>query len=182
MRQCMPGWCPHGLPRDTLWVKEAHYILDMRPDATDHPDPTRPTGPCPVSVQYRADSELEPAPTGTLMTIPPEVWRPSFDNDHTRWRSSIHMPRWACRLRLLVKSVRVERVQEITEADAIAEGIEAFSPRPGRTLYRVDQIEAETAKLAFEGLWEQINGEESWAANPWVWVIEYERIKPDPLR
>ena len=71
-----------------------------------------------------------------------------------RWRPSIHMPRWASRITLEVTGVRVERLQDINEEDALAEGVEH----------------------AFRSLWESINGPGSWDANPWVWVVEFRRV------
>lgn len=96
----------------------------------------------------------------------------STDTDlNDKWRPSIHMPKAACRLFLKVKSVRVERLHEISEEDAIAEGVETLGLYPG---YEI------SAKGKFEGLWNLINGIESWEANPWVFVIEFERInKPE---
>lgn len=83
------------------------------------------------------------------------------------------MPRWASRITLEVTSVRVERLQDISEADAIAEGIgqEAVAAfqRSG-----VDR----PAGFAYRDLWEQINGPGSWDANPWVWVVEFRSTRP----
>jgi len=93
-----------------------------------------------------------------------------------KWRPSIFMPRWASRIQLVVQSVRVERVQEIDEADAKAEGtVSAIEPHEdgGGTL---------SYRYGFRLLWDSINGKPrkdgtdiSWAANPWVWVVEFER-------
>lgn len=77
-----------------------------------------------------------------------------------RWRPSIHMPRWASRITLEITGVRVERLQDINAEDAAAEGI------TGR------------AKMHdFGVLWSSIYGDESWQANPWVWVIEFKRVE-----
>lgn len=90
-----------------------------------------------------------------------------------RWRPSIHMPRHACRLLLEIVGVRVERLQAISEADSCAEGI------PSKGLQFYDGRPA-TAKDAFESLWNEINGPAAWAANPWVWVLEFRPLgKPD---
>ena len=93
------------------------------------------------------------------------------DPEPMRWRPSIHMPRWASRLTLAVTSVRVERVQEITEADARAEGIE-----PQRSDYSGE----DSNSLQFRDLWDSINAARGygWAVNPWVWVVEFERVQP----
>lgn len=82
---------------------------------------------------------------------------------------SIHMPRWASRILLEIVSVRVERLQDISEADAEAEGIDFLRRVP-------DADETLTAKELYECLWESINGAGSWNANPWVWAIEFKRI------
>ncbi|WP_419721794.1 hypothetical protein [Pantoea anthophila] len=74
-----------------------------------------------------------------------------------RWTPSIHMPRWASRITLEITGVRVERLQDISGADMQAEGMR----------WREE----------FPCLWEAIYGEESWQANPWVWVIEFKRVE-----
>jgi hypothetical protein len=79
-----------------------------------------------------------------------------------RWRPSIHMPKDAARIWLKLTEVRVERLQDITEKDAIAEGIEDESPY----FYN--------PKYSFISLWESINGEGSFYQNPWVWVLTFE--------
>lgn len=79
------------------------------------------------------------------------------------WRPSIHMPRWASRITLEITAVHVERLREITNEDARAEGCEVTASD-----HTVD---------TFADLWESIHGPESWAANPWVWVIEFRRIE-----
>lgn len=90
------------------------------------------------------------------------------EGDWTRPRPSIHMPRWASRITLEVTGVRVERLQDISEADALAEGVSAI-------LYEMRRA---TPRCDFQALWQSINGPDSWAANPWVWVIEFKRINP----
>lgn len=88
------------------------------------------------------------------------------------WRPSIHMPRWASRITLEVTSVRVERLQDISEADALAEGVNAHQDHHGRpttSIYSPVQ--------AYRDLWEQINGPGSWDANPWVWAVDFKRLE-----
>lgn len=102
------------------------------------------------------------------------------------WRPSIHMPRWASRITLEVTGVRVERLQDISEADAVAEGIERGDGFPG--WYRGPlagdspslvqcgfKIPTAFPRLAYRALWESINGPGSWDANPWVWCVEFRR-------
>lgn len=95
-----------------------------------------------------------------------------FDSEQVdsgyKWQSSIHMPRWASRITLEITGVRVERLQDISEGDAKAEGV--IRPRP-----LVDDDPC-THIDAFGDLWESINGPGSWDKNPWVWVVEFRRV------
>ncbi|EPC8212034.1 morphogenetic protein [Yersinia enterocolitica] len=92
------------------------------------------------------------------------------------WRPSIHMPRWASRINLLITGVRVERLRDISQEDAQAEGMELTGWRP--TYSDPDSGgECETPYDNFAELWISIYGEESWQANPWVWVIDFERME-----
>lgn len=84
------------------------------------------------------------------------------DGDGMRWKPSIHMPRWASRITLEIVGVSVERLCNISESDVIAEGC------PSEILYGTGW---------YRDLWESINGAGSWDANPWVWVIEFNRIE-----
>ena len=94
---------------------------------------------------------------------------PDLPSDRATWcrewkkKPSIFMPRWASRIDLLIKNVRVERLQEISEADAISEG----TPFPCGGWVG-----------GYQKLWESINGPGSWEANPWVWVVEFKRVSP----
>ena len=80
-----------------------------------------------------------------------------------RWRPSIHMPRAASRILLKITEIRVERLKDITASDCVCEGIEFES-------------DIFTTYNKFRRLWQSINGPESWAKNPWVWVIEFKKI------
>jgi hypothetical protein len=98
------------------------------------------------------------------------------DADDFVWRPSIHMPRWASRLTLEIVGVRVERVQDITEEGAIAEGVErdygVWRDYQLKTLNGVP-----TARDSFRSLWDSINGAAySWDANPWCWVVSFRRV------
>ncbi|AVU77111.1 hypothetical protein [Pseudomonas rhizophila] len=104
------------------------------------------------------------------------------------WKPSIFMPRRACRILLEITDVRVERLQDISEEQAKAEGIVgvAFRPDDGWPIctgYMVGPDDGKsqlqtTAAGAFAGLWSSINGQENWDANPWVWVVEFKRVTP----
>jgi hypothetical protein len=90
------------------------------------------------------------------------------------WTPSIHMPRWASRITLRVTDVRVERLHDIEESDAEAEGVDAAWGNVG----------ADALPLYVEGfkrIWAKINGEDSWATNPWVWVVSFERMQPNSI-
>lgn len=152
--------CPYGVPGDLLWVREGFRCTG---------------GGSWKGVLYRADGgdtamSFCGVQDGRAKTIPSDFW-PQWDHlvYETRrsceWRPSTHMPQWACRLWLKVKSVRVERVQEITESDAICEGVQGGGGHP------------DFWAGAFRDLWDSINAKRgySWETNPWVWVVEFER-------
>ena len=88
------------------------------------------------------------------------------------WRPSIHMPRWASRITLEVTGVRVERLHEISNDDAKAEGAEFW--RDDGTLTGLPPCSAH--RYEFEDLWTSINGADSWNANPWIWVVSFRRL------
>lgn len=92
-----------------------------------------------------------------------------------RWQPSIHMPRWASRITLRIEEVRIERLQDISEADAIAEGAPAVS------LHDLDGASIAPSRR-YRELWESINGAGSWRENPWVWAITFERLKTTAQR
>lgn len=122
-----------------------------------------------------------------------EKWRPAQvsgaawyaevcgDSEHDRWRSPIHMPRWASRLTLEVVSVRVERLQEISDKDAKAEGISPVGKWHGTysgLSYESRGFDADDDRhrSPFAALWDSINAKRHpWASNPWVWVVEFRR-------
>ena len=160
---------PFGYKNDRLWVREAWRT----PSAQDNANfdllkllaiNGRPIEES-VPIQYEADKYGRNWPEGA---------RPG------RYRHARFMPRWASRISLEITGVRVEQLQDISEADAIAEGIrrirdgfERFHPCPTDTAY---EGLTRDPVLAYRGLWESINGAGSWDANPWVWVVEFKRI------
>ena len=99
--------------------------------------------------------------------------------DEHKWTPSIHMPRWASRILLEITAVRVERLQDISEADARAEGVtdggclNCGEPEPCACAQP-----APDARDSFCRLWQSINGPGSWADNPWVWIVEFKRVQP----
>ena len=138
--------CPYGKPGDLLWVRETHaripHIMSVFAGVHYFSD-----GPMPTI------SECHDA--GLLKKYP-----------------SIHMPKWAARIWLEITGVMVERVQEISHADAVAEGYEECEPNNYGTGSR--------ARDWFACLWDSINGKKegcSWADNPWVWIVEFKRVE-----
>lgn len=145
---------PHGKPGDRIWVRETSG-LQVRRDALGG------TGEFRV---YRAS-----APDAIRYTTVEGKEVP------VKWTPSIHMPRHACRILLEVTGVRVERLNSISQEDAQAEGMELTGWRP--TYSDPDSGgEVWTPYDNFAQLWESIYGEESWKANPWVWVIEFKVV------
>jgi hypothetical protein len=139
--------CPYGKPGDLLWVREAWHA------------PVNFDG-VPPPIQYEAIGD-------------------GSDETGIEWgkgRPSIFMLRWASRILLEVTDVRVQRLQDISEEDAIAEGIGLNHGAAGVKLTGGDQLPVAIAM--YRDLWESINGADSWAANPWVWAVSFKRIKP----
>lgn len=110
------------------------------------------------------------------------------NGDTGKFKPSKFMPKEACRLFLKVKAVRVERLLDISEADAVAEGILKDIILPGPNFTEIKLYRDYTGKTAgctdarssYMTLWQKINGTESWEVNPWVWVVEFEKCdKPD---
>ena len=160
------GVCPYGVPGDRLWVKETwRTAADL-----DAYSPTtiaqrcldagyeRPWAP----MRYEADGHH----------IAHDGW-----TAEGKTRVSIHMPRWASRITLAVKAVRVERLNDISEEDARAEGVRWQN---AAIVVRDGEIQSEmsgTCRGAFACLWDSINGDRApFASNPWVWVVSFERV------
>jgi hypothetical protein len=178
---CERTGCFADLPRvpkigDRLWVKE-QFIPDPSADDDAWDD-------------WKA-SYYEWSGTGCrLNMVPPTLRKPTcvlFKADPRwqgdqgfKWRPSIHMPRWASRLTLTVTDVRVERLQDISEADAIAEGIgrdlipDGLIPGGNTGFGFSDYSGFDTAKSAYAALWDSINGPGAWDASPWVIAVSFE--------
>ncbi|EOA2966974.1 TPA: hypothetical protein ACJS4R_002540 [Yersinia enterocolitica] len=156
--------CPLGAVGDQLWVRENFY---------QHGVWNQPYfGECsdPEDAYFSGDKRVLYAADGG------SVKHGGTRDDFWRSRPSIHMPRWASRINLLITGVRVERLRDISQEDAQAEGMELTGWRP--TYSDPDSGgEYETPYDNFAELWISIYGEESWQANPWVWVIEFERME-----
>lgn len=139
--------CPFGTVGDRIWVRETFCAV---------PDHEEPAG-C-SALLYAADG----------------------NGPYGKWTPSIHMPRWASRLMLEITGVRVERLNGISETDAEAEGIDMEALFDAQDCYDCiadhNMTGRPTVTGAFKYLWESIYGEESWKANPWVWVIEFKVV------
>jgi hypothetical protein len=153
-------FCTFGQPGDRLWVKENHWRYKEN-----------------VSVKMLRDgADTWPMVKGEYL---------EYDDDGQLeglgWKkySPIFMPRWASRITLEITAVRVERLQDITEVDAVAEGIYFDQDFDG---YVSDDegrhYHGNSAVRSYEHLWQSINGFGSWEANPFVWVLEFRRVQP----
>lgn len=94
-----------------------------------------------------------------------------------KWKPSIHMPKAACRLFLRITKVRVERLHEISDTDVMNEGAQDS----WFTLWELTGKTKPGLRPGFERLWSKINGAESWQSNPWVWVVEFERVSREEV-
>ena len=153
----IPIACPHGRPGDRLWVRETWQYAPVK--YCDCPQGSE-AQPC--------DDWIEGIGCRSNRT---EVIYREDEATAAKWRSPIHMPRWASRITLEITDIRVERLQEISYADAMAEGVE-FGNITDPLTGEIDRDATE----AFEVLWESIHGSGSWDMNPYVWVIEFRRV------
>jgi hypothetical protein len=152
--------CPHGAVGDRLWVRETwRGVVEINP-----PGKSMELG----VARYVPDQEY----------CRRVEYQATQERDGEPWRPSIHMPRWASRITLEVAGVRVERLQDISEADAIAEGIGKTPAGFWSTYGRSGVDGTYSPRSSFHCLWESINGADSWDANPWVWVVEFRRSTP----
>lgn len=162
-QQAIPR-CPYGAPGDRLYCRESFRFvkgedrrIEYKAGGVAHEGDNRC---CQFRINRREaerdyNEALEPGPC-----------RPSD------WRPSIHMPRWASRITLEVLSVRVEKLQDISEADAIAEGVTNTCGVKYAGQRIID---------AFRPLWDSINAKNGhgWEANDWVWVVEFKQVEDD---
>jgi hypothetical protein len=148
--------CPYGEIGDRLWLREAwsYYEHETLFDC----------------IRYKADGYCRKPDFARMTEEQCGAFEMHCDGcgcaDH-RWRSPIHMPRWASRITLEIAGLRVERLQDISEEDAQAEGVTESIVLPG---------DCGSFVASFGYLWESIHGAGSWAENPWVWVIEFKRV------
>ena len=152
---------PPCMPGDILWVREKHFAYGI----------WIKNGKTKTGKQKWKFSKDMAYTSIAYFDNPPKQVLKNTEREVYGWfkRSSLFMPKEACRLFLKVKSVRVERLKDISRGDAMDEGCPfsnmAAGPNPVNW---------------FSDLWKSINGEQSWNDNPWVWVVEFEKTaKPD---
>ena len=159
---------PYGQVGDRLWVRET-FCLEHQVEG-DQPPPFGDSRP----IRWEFEG-MESDPEGADMWVQPHyratdptpelAYEDSNGEPTVRWKPSIHMPRWASRITLEITEIRVERVQEITEEEAISEG---FFPDDG-----VSEV------YCFSEAWDSLYAKKGlgWYANPWVWVLTFRRVE-----
>ncbi|EEB1798730.1 hypothetical protein GKU95_19280 [Salmonella enterica] len=142
--------CPYGQPGDRIWVRETYRVHGKATDV--------------ATLVYRAS--VRNSWTEQTHRVPVEVCNKPVSE---KWTPLIHMPRWASRILLEITDVRVERLHDMSEADAKAEGATpaTYKITPPEAVYRV----------GFGDIWRSIYGQDNWLSNPLVWVIEFKRIQ-----
>lgn len=169
--------CPFGKVGDRLWVRETFATLGNEDGcAIDWDENLVKGGGQEAARIYRASCEQKSGNYG-LWSIPdiadwkPHTWNVQYEGS---WVPSIHMPRWASRILLEITAVRVEQLKDISQPDAIAEG--GPPSHPSIDAVSRDYGFPDFSRSWFAQTWQHIYGEESWNANPWVWVIEFKRV------
>jgi len=157
-RRLMVPACPYGVPGDRLWVRESWNVSGLA---------------------------FGMRPSEAAKVASPKAWRYAATDRSWKhgWKPSIHMPRRASRITLELTVIRVERLQEISEEDARAEGIASVRPSPSASsVFCVGNGESgpyfETARDAYAVLWDAINAERAtWKSNPFVWTVEFRELE-----
>lgn len=169
----MAARCPYGQPSDQLWVRETFFAWgrwETRYSAKKGRDEWHfidMTMECGKAYIYAADAP-RPQPLAGKRDggVTPKWWK----------RPAIHMPRAASRITLENTGVRVQRLTDISEGDARAEGARECDPVSGREVLLAGQSQRGSFILHYRDIWEQINGPGSWDANPWVWAVDFRRL------
>lgn len=162
--------CPFGKVGDSLWVRETWGHFEPVYDGIEWiPDrPFLKSGERKFGKGY-IDANIIWAVDG------PFAWSDEDSCEEvSRWIPSIHMPRWASRINLEITDIKVERLNDISEEDAKAEGIE--DPISVMMSYDPNADLVDSYVAAFCSLWSSVYGQDSWKSNPWVWVINFKRI------
>jgi hypothetical protein len=157
-----PARCPYGEPGDLLWVRECWQHFG---------NGSAGNGPVRASVRYRTDGAIrQRGQWDSFEAAPQRAW---WNTGRLPWASPRFMPRWASRLTLHVTDVRVQRVQEITEVDAIAEGMATLGGEPDHGPL---PLPLPLMVRRFAALWDGINAGRGfgWESNCWVWAVSFE--------
>ncbi|WP_408479140.1 hypothetical protein [Paraburkholderia sp. RL17-383-BIF-A] len=167
-----PITCPFGEPGDRLWVRETHDVNRLGVETFQNGRERFYAG-----IAYKADDGRHEA------DITERLYQTLDQTESRGWTPSIHMPRWASRITLEVTGVRVERLQDISEADAAAEGVESLRNEGEywknylESTADCDALICLSARESFRTLWDSLAAPGSdWNANSWVWVVEFKRV------
>lgn len=147
--------CPYGEAGDRLWVRETWRAEEVGPYGVD-------------GIRFRADDAFRKIENTREAS---ELWGDAH-RPGDPWRPSIFMPRWASRITLEIVDTRAERLQDIIEDDARAEGIVWRRDNEGR-------VETRDTRPIFADLWDSINRSRGfgWSVDPWVWIVEFKRAE-----
>lgn len=170
--------CPYGVPGDLIWVKEAFALSVFDPEAMEHDIKNPDDWDAPV---YKADPQKG-------------EWERDGEKIAPPWRSPRFMPKWVARIWLELTGVRVERLQAISEADVLAEGLRRVTKDQGRT-YKYGMADRDGLpgtddigwpwhrwsadhRAAYASLWDELNAKRGfpWSENWWVWILEFRLI------
>lgn len=166
----VPQKCPFGKAGDQLWAKETYVIESNHyaASATEYPPPFNDGRP----THWQSDGESTYWQQCHYRATDPEpaLHYGDLSDPHCRWRPPLTMPRWASRLTLELLSVRVERLQAITEEEAKAAGAEGLLLQTRRDGHY------EHVPYTFQRLWDARNASHPWSSDPWVWVLDVRKV------
>lgn len=185
----MLPYCPYGVPGDRLWVKETFRVDGWDEDGfvyvtygADGSSGVRDFGGDDIETFIEKQTRRLRRAGGKWMQrgqdgepieangTEDECFISLPEGKHAPWIPSIFMPRWASRITSDLTDVRVQRLHDISEEDARAEGVEPFDGTAAAAVYN------------YARLWNEINGEGAWALNPWVWALTFKRVEQSAVR
>lgn len=160
--------CPYGVPDDQLWVRECWRTAELDSGLD--------------GVLYKADNHFQPIENTQAAG---DLWCDAHKNGKygNAWRPSIYMYKWMSRIKLNVTNVRVERLNDISEADAIAEGLVSWKSEKTDAIHygiKASDVWETDPRITYKRLWDKINSDRGYSfdSNPWVWVISFKVVKP----
>lgn len=166
--------CPYGKVGDLLWIKETFWTEEFTGTFMD--------------TQGRNDNWVKDEALSRMkhrFIAYREIWGDKRPEECKKWTPSIFMPRWASRITLELTEVRVEKLQDISREDAIAEGIQVLplqsADDPSAWWQSAPGVHQErTPQASYAALWDSINGKKHpWKSSPWVWVLVFRRVEGD---